>query len=110
MAIQDWFDKTIVVYRPKTVSGYKKNTVSTGTVDVHIQRIEDQDTLDAYGVQGVLYKGWVDVSEDVREGDVVQDNLGNRYSVIGVNKLESAFTVNDHLELIMKEYHARVVN
>ena len=45
MAISHFFNKSIVVRRLSAVSGYKKSFVATGTVDVHIQKIVQEDLI-----------------------------------------------------------------
>lgn len=107
-AIDKYFDKSIIIYRARTTTGFKKNLMATATIDAQIQRIQDTDTLEIYGVQGVLYRAWIDISDDVKEGDTIQDEDGNRYSAIAVEYLNQDFAMNEHKEVIMEEYHARV--
>ena len=106
MSIESWYDKKIIIYRPKNITGFKQQLLATGTIDSHIQRIERRDTLDAYGVQGAAWQGWVDPASDVKEGDTIEDQNGVKYSVIATNVLDSEFTMNNHMELIMIKYKA----
>jgi len=114
MSIKDYFNKKIAVYRLSdsgdATRPYAISFGNTGTIEAHIQRIEDGDTLDTYGVQGALWKAWVDVDTDIKEGDEIMDRGDNRYTVIAVNKLELSFHINNHLELILKEYGPRSSN
>ena len=75
MSIKDYFNKKIAVYRLSdsgdATRPYAISFGNTGTIDSHIQRIEDGDTLDTYGVQGALWKAWVDVDTDIKEGDEI---------------------------------------
>lgn len=104
MGIRHFFNKRITISRLKAVSGNKKNFVSTGTIDAHIQRITDESSFEIYGVYGATHKAWCDVSEDVQVGDKVVDSDGNEYSVVAINKQD--FGLSTHLEVILKEYNA----
>jgi hypothetical protein len=104
MTLTHFFNKSIVVKRLQTVSGNKKNMVSTGTIEAHIQKITDEPSFQIYGVLGATHKAWCDVSTDIKEGDTVIDPEGNSYSVVATNKQD--FGINVHLEVILKRYGA----
>lgn len=84
----------------KSVSGNKRQYVSTGTVDVHIQRIQDESTFAIYGVLGATHKGWVDISDDVKEGDKVIDSDSREFRVVAVNNQDFGLAVHKELILI----------
>jgi hypothetical protein len=101
MVISHFFNKSIVVRRLSTVSGYKKNFTSTGTVDVHIQKITQEDDMAIYGVYGATHKAWCDVSSDIQSGDRVTDGDGRIFDVVAIEKHDYGQAVQ-HLEVIMK--------
>ena len=103
MSIAHFFNKSITIRRLKTVSGYKQNFTSTGTIDVHIQKITQEDDLALYGVYSATHKAWCDVSSNVLPGDRVTDNSGNIYDVVAIEKHDYGSAVQ-HLEVIMKLY------
>lgn len=102
VSIDYFFDKRIVISRLSTVSGNRKALVSTGTIDAHIQRLDSEPDFKIYGVLGATHKAWVDISEDVQQGDNVRDPSGNIYTVVSV--AERDFGMSQHLELILKIY------
>ena len=69
MSIRHFFNKSIVIKRLSSVSGYKKKFVSTGTIDAHLQKITDESTFQIYGTLGATHKAWCDVDSDIKEGD-----------------------------------------
>ena len=79
MSINHFFNKSIVIRRLVSVTGYKKAYQSTGTIDVHIQKISREDDLTIYGVYGATHKAWCDVSSDVKKDDKVTDDDGIIY-------------------------------
>lgn len=102
MSIAHFLNKSVVIRRLETVSGYKKNFVSTGTIDAHIQRLSDEDSFQLYGALGGTHKLWCDVAENLLAGDRVVDPDGVEYDVVAVN--EQDFGMNVHLEAILKKY------
>ena len=102
MSLINFFNKSVVIRRLETTSGYKKNFVSTGTIDAHIQRLSDEDSFQIYGASGATHKLWCDVAENVEAGDKVVDSESNEYDVVAVNKQD--YGANTHLEVILKRY------
>jgi len=100
MAIQHFFNKSIVIKRLESAGGFKKVMVSTGTVDAHIQRIDDVDVLQVYGVAAATHKAWVDISTNINEGDmVISDDY--TYDVVGVSVRGEGIAINEHKEIIL---------
>lgn len=104
MSLINFFNKSVVIRRLETTSGYKKNFVATGTIDAHIQRLTDEDSFHLYGALGGTHKLWCDVATNLLAGDRVIDPNGIEYDVVAVNKQD--FGMNIHLEVILKKYHA----
>ena len=101
MSISHFFDKSIVIRRLTTVSGYKKAYQATGTIDVHIQKISREDDLAIYGTYGATHKAWCDVGSNIEKDDKVTDSSGNIYIVVATEKHDYGQAVQ-HLEVIMK--------
>jgi len=101
MSITHFFNKSIIIRRLVSVSGYKKAFQATGTIDVHIQKLSREDDLTIYGVYGATHKAWCDVSSDVKKEDKVTDGDGNIYIVVAIEKHDYGQAVQ-HLEVIMK--------
>lgn len=102
MSIQHFLNKSIVIRRLKTVSGNRKQFVSTGTFDVHIQRFTREADFTLYGQLGATHKAWTDISNPIKEGDKAIDSEGNQYEIVAVNRQD--FGMNQHLEVLMKHY------
>ena len=107
MTIARFFGKSIIVSRLKTVSGDRKAFSSTATVDAHIQEV-DPAARQALGI--VEERAWVaymDVEEDVQEGDRIQDEKsGTVYRVREITKKDYIGASNQHLEVLMEEFNA----
>lgn len=104
MGINHFFNKSVIIRRLEAIIGSKrKKYVSTGTIDIHIQKITDEPTFQQYGVLGATHKAWCDVEAIIAEGDKVIEPDGNEYSVVATNKQD--FGHNVHLEVILKKYH-----
>lgn len=102
MSIADHFDRRIIIQRPEVVSGNKRQFVSTGTIDAHIQMQGLEYGSKAPQVYGATYKAWCDVNENVVQGDRVEDEDGVLYNVVTVNRQQHGS--QEHLELILKRY------
>lgn len=103
MSISHFFNKSIIIKRLKAISGYKKNFVSTGTVEAHLQKITDESDFQAFGVLGATHKAWCSIDMDIKEGDKVTDPDSKDYEVVATNKQD--FGDNVHLEVMLKYYN-----
>jgi len=102
MSINHFFNKSIIIRRLSSVSGYKKKFVSTGTIDAHLQKLTDEADFQTFGVLGATHKAWCDVDDDIKKGDKVIDPDNNEYKVVATNKQD--FGHNVHLEVVLKKY------
>jgi len=102
MAIRHFFDKSVVIRRLETTSGYKKSYVATATIDIHIQKITDEPTFSQYGVLGATHKAWCDLDATIAEGDKVIDPDNIEYEVVATNDRD--FGGQQHKEIILKRY------
>lgn len=100
MGIAHFFNKSIVIQRLEA-DGFKQVMTSTGTIDAHIQRIDDIDLLKVYGVSEATHKAWVDISIKIWEGDTVRDSDGRIYDVVGVSVRGEGIAMNEHKELLL---------
>lgn len=100
MPITRFFDRRIEVKRFSTTS---ETYFSTATIDCHIQQISDLNDAPQAQIYGATHKCWIDISEDVQDGDdVIHD--GNRYNVVAIDKKDYDFAINEHKELFLKIY------
>lgn len=102
MGIHHFFNKSVVIRRLSNIAGYRNKYVSTGTIEMHIQRLTDEGSFQVYGVEGVTHKAWCDINENVDTGDRITDPEGNTYDAVAVN--EQDYGMNVHLEIILKKY------
>ena len=101
MSIDHLLNKSIVIRRLAVVSGNRRNYVSTGTIDAHIQKISSEDASPLLANMAATHVAYVDVSSDVKEGDIVIDLESEEYAVVAVNKHDFGGMVQ-HKEVIMK--------
>ena len=101
MPVTRFFDRRIEVKRFSTVS---ETYTATSTIDCHIQQISDLNDSAQAQIFGATHKCWIDISEDVKDGDVViHDN--NRYDVVAIDQKDYSFAMNQHKELFLKIYN-----
>jgi len=104
MTIRHFFDKEVIVYRLRTVSGGRQSFQSTATVDCHIQEMGDERR----GILGILdadaYMAYFDEDAEVNVGDVLVDSSdGTRYTVKDISKKNYSFGINRHLDAVILE-------
>jgi len=106
MAIERYFNKSIVIQRVKDLGGIKSGFTATGTIDAHIQRVGDQNDVVAMSF-GATHKAWVDISMDVKDGDKVVDPRNNVYEVVAVTDEGEDIAINEHKEVMLRIYDGR---
>ena len=106
MGIAQFFDKTVVVRRLKSISGTDKQRYeATATADGAIQEMDRTARVK----QGLLdERAWIayfDIEAVIAEGDTItrQDD-GKLFKVLEVTKKD--YGINQHLEVIIVEYNA----
>lgn len=102
--IKDFFGKTIVVRRLKTVSGYKKAFRATATVDCAIQELDARARMERGILEGRAWVAYFDIDESIEEGDSITDSNSVVYKVREVTQKD--YGMNQHLEIVMEEYNA----
>lgn len=102
MSISNFFDKVIDVQRLSTISGNRKQWVSTMTIDMHIQNASDSEDNEYFAAYSATHKGWADEDSSIREGDRLEDADGNHYEVVNINKKEYVFAMNRHQEVLLR--------
>jgi len=106
MSIIHLLNKSILIRRLKSIGGFQKGYTTTGTVDAHIQRIEEEDFQYLYGVYGATHKCWIALNTNILRGDKVIDPDGNEYIVVAVDPKDYG-TMVQHKELILKIENAK---
>lgn len=107
MSISRYFNKSITIKRWKDQSGIKSSHVTTGTIDVHIQRAGDENDIVAMNF-GATHKAWCDIGEDVKDGDRGVDARGNEYDVVSVTDEGESIAMNEHKELYLRIYDGHI--
>lgn len=101
--ITHFFNKSIIVQRLKPTTGNKRVMTSTGTIEGHIQRLDEHTDPAAANVYGATHKSWVDISENVNDGDRFIIG-GVVYSVVAVIDKEPDIAINEHKEVLLRKY------
>ena len=98
-------DKTVSIHRLEVVSGNKTSYVTaTLSQSAAIQPIGDGEVENATGGFNKLYKIYMDVGVDVKEGDKLLDVNGNIYKIEsgGIENRDDGF-IADHLDLTVRK-------
>jgi hypothetical protein len=105
-----FFDKVISVYKLEDVDGTRQHyTTWTTTIDCTIQPLGDSKTALAGGSYGKMYKIFIDVDTNIKDGDKIKDKLGNWYEVMagGVENRNDGF-IADYMSLTVKKINFNV--
>lgn len=104
MSVEHFFQQSITIRRLATVSGGKKNFVSTGTVDGYIRQTSDlPSNAGSYGITEITHKAYVDINANIQRGDKITDSDNNAYNVEGVNEKGKGVAMNEHLEIYLSK-------
>lgn len=104
MTIHRFFTNRVIILRLSATSTYGKKFVSTGTIQAQLQRIDEASSSAAYAVYGATHKMWVDISENVKDGDKVVDAQNNEYQVVAVINEGLDVAINDHKMILLRQY------
>lgn len=100
--------RSVNLMRLTTVSGTKKaySTVYT-SLDGDIQNIDTIQNHVAEGIASKNYMAWFEITEDIREGDLLRDRDNGRiYKVVGVEKRAQGMgLMAEHLEVVLTRYN-----
>ncbi len=78
-----FLDKTVSVYRLQDLGGNKQGyTTFTTTLEACIQPLGDEKTAMAGGSYGKMFKIYIDVDTNLKEGDKLKDKDGNLYQIV----------------------------
>ena len=105
-----FFDKTISVYKLEDTDGTRQRyTTWTTTIESTIQPVGDSKTNMAGGSFGKMYKIFVDVDTNIKDGDRIKDKAGNWYEVVagGVENRDDGF-IADYMGLTVKKVNFNV--
>lgn len=106
MAIRRFFDKEVVVYRLKDITGDKEEHTTTATVDTMIQRAPPSVRQVLGMVEEEVLVAYFEEEADVKKGDKLVDEDGNEYRVIEIVTKDYAVAINRHKEAYIVEYNA----
>jgi hypothetical protein len=103
-SITHLFNHTLIIQRLKATSGYKKSFSSTATVDGMLQE-KFQEANQRLGIiESRSFMAWVDISEDVQEGDRISHTLNGRTTLYLVKVVtQKDYGINTHLQLILEK-------
>lgn len=105
MTIFGFFNKTVIVKRLKTDSGYKESLSTTATVDCSIQSDLSNINQQVEGVQSRRWLGFFDIESDIQEQDILRETVEQKdYQVTEIRKVD--FGSQQHLEVVLEEYNA----
>lgn len=104
MTIKDFFNKSVVVFRMKAVTGNKRNFTTTATVDVAIQELDKNATRELDQVKDRAWQCYFDIEDEnkIKEGDKIVDSYGIEYKV--QEKTIKDYGINQHVDVILVEY------
>lgn len=104
-SINNYYFHQVVIRRLVDTSSGKNNYVATGTVDVHLQRVDDRNSTVAAQIYGASHLLWCDVSTDIRDGDKVFDDDDNEYIVVAVRTDGVDWAINQHKEIYLRKFN-----
>jgi hypothetical protein len=105
MAIVDFFTREIIVRRERDIAGTeKRNLQATATVDGYYNDLDAYERNMLGIVSAQAWKFFFPVDQDIKEGDELEDEHGEKYRVIEVTKHDIG--INEHLEVIATVYNA----
>ncbi len=105
-----FFDKVISVYKLSAVNANRQTyTTWTTTIDCTIQPLGDEKTAMAGGAYGKMFKIFVDVDLNIKDGDRIRDKNGNWYEIVagGVENRNDGF-IADYMGLTVKKVNYNV--
>lgn len=107
--ITKYFNSSVVLLRLSATTGYKKGYISTGTIDVHLQRIDERSQSATFAAEGVTHRAWIGLDVNIKDGDQVRDAQGNLYSVVAVINEGRDIAINEHKEVLLRIYQPPVL-
>jgi len=105
-----FFDKVISVYKLEQTSGNKQSyTTWTTTIETTIQPLGDSKVASGGGSFGKMFKLYVDVDTNIKDGDRLKDKDGNWYEVVagGVENRNDGF-IADYMGITAKKVNYNV--
>lgn len=105
MSIHSFFTRQIIVRRERDITGTeKRNLQATATVEGYYNDLD----LRERNLLGILteraWKFWFPLEEDIKGGDILEDENGKQYKVIEITKHDIG--INEHLEVLTTEHNA----
>ena len=103
--INKFYFHEVVIRRGVDIGGGHRHYVATGTVDVHMQRIDDRNSSVDAQLYGASHRLWCDVSINILDGDKVIDSAGNEYLVVAVRIDGVDWAINQHKEIFLRLFN-----
>ena len=103
--INTYYFHTVRVLRGKDIAGGRRSYITTGTVDVHLQRSDDANSAIDSQLFGATHKIWCDISTDIKDDDKIIDSYGNQYKVVAVRIDGVDWAINQHKEILLRYYN-----
>lgn len=100
-----FLDRHIQIYRLATVSGNKtKMTTLTTSLEACVQPLGDSKTAMYGGSFGKMFKIFLEVDQNIKEGDQIRDYEGNKYQIIagGLENRSDGF-IADYMGIIVEK-------
>jgi hypothetical protein len=99
-------DRFIRIYRASQVAGWNRQSYTTFTTSIEctIQPLGDEKTAMAGGSYGKMFVIYMEVDQNLVEGDQVRDYLGNIYEIVsgGLENRNDGF-IADYMSVIVKK-------
>ena len=108
--MKQFFDKVISVYKLEQTSGNKQSyTTWTTTIETGIQPIGSEKSGMSGGGSGKMYKLFVDVDTNIKDGDRIKDKDGNWYEVVsgGISNRNDGF-IADYMSIVARKVNFNV--
>lgn len=98
-------DRNIKIFRLSQVSGNRSSyTTLTTSLEATQQPLSDSKTAMYGGSFGKMYKVYIDVGKDVREGDRIRDYEGGIYEIVagGIENRTDGFGT-DYMGIVIQK-------
>lgn len=105
-----FYDKVISVYKlEQTTGNHQRYTTWTTTIETAIQPLGDEKVANSGGSSSKMYKIFVDVDTNIKDGDRLRDSEGNWYQVVagGVENRNDGFLA-DYMGITAKKVNFNV--
>ena len=103
MSLKNLFTKSVIISRLSAVSGNKTTWTTQTSENVHIMQLDAEKSINLGGSVGKTYMVYADVTADITDGDILQDEDGNQYIVKAGGVSSKTLGSIDHLEVLVEK-------